>query len=1066
MAADSDDDIDWAKIEQENKDRHAGITPYFLGIRSLGPAAENSELFKRFIVQILDKHKAVRTNGAGGNTSEIFISKAVKKNQEFKKSKKKLKKFLSLVNDKLLMKYSVPFWSPRYSAHMLMDTSMPAILGYFSTMLFNPNNVSVEASPITTVFELEAGRQLCKLMGFRLEPGTKVHGFDEEPEKGPAEEPAWTMEENKIVSWGHITSGGTVANTEALWAARNLKFYPLSLKDAMGEGEGLEFLKNDFRISTCQGEEKLFLDLTAWEILNLKIDDILEIPDRLYKEYGISPGYLQGIMEKHGVQTVGKEKLEKDHSVNPMKVIVSATNHYSWPKACALTGIGRQNMIPVKVNNAAQIDTAALRRTLVDDCVANNQAVYAVIAIVGSTEEGAVDDVAQIVAMRDELAESHGLYFVVHVDAAWGGYFASLVQPEPELEEDLGMEMGDPQLVLSSLGLRESVNRSYLAIGKCDSVTIDPHKSGYVPYPAGALCYRNGKMRYLLTWSSPYISRDNEPESIGIYGVEGSKPGAAAVAVWLSNSVIGLTENGYGALLGEALFSSSMFSAYWAAMPMELNGTSFAHEFKVVPFNMLPCEPCTTERLEEEKSFIRTRILGKSNETILRDAQALEKLRGLGSDLVINCFAVNFKIQGDWNTDVEVANRLNKRIVKRMSSVYPKHDPKKIEFFLTSTEFHQSVYGECAGKFKERLGLAGETDLFVLRNVVMSPFPTGGGFIKTLAGTFSKIVQEEIVNCLPVSDPNLRKKHRFLIQGKKERVYLAYLPSFYKANSCFQRVQSATLDEEDYTIYCNARGEDETAPFCIETTNEQLLSELEPTFSAKLFKIGAAEGDHVVITVNNVETITHRPLRAAARRREYPTFMLFYLYGSTNPGDQHISHILLKAPNTMLCAEKVTVTLDGGSQLEEISEFLNSGCTARTTLPERACQPFDDSNDYFINMLAVDTEMPIEIFETSVDANSATADPVNRGKMVAHPAMSKWINVTRADMEQKITGPVYRDSKKVNDDGISGQRWNGTEWGPSGHIWNGEGWVEAPVKGPGGLLAEWLEELGELGQET
>ena len=45
----------------------------------------------------------------------------------------------------------------------------------------------------------------------------------------------YNIEANKdnIVSWGHITCGGTVANIEAMWAARNLKFHPLAVKKAL-----------------------------------------------------------------------------------------------------------------------------------------------------------------------------------------------------------------------------------------------------------------------------------------------------------------------------------------------------------------------------------------------------------------------------------------------------------------------------------------------------------------------------------------------------------------------------------------------------------------------------------------------------------------------------------------------------------------------------------------------------------------------------------------------------------------------------------------------------------------
>lgn len=82
-------------------------------------------------------------------------------------------------------------------------------------------------------------------------------------------------------------------------------------------------------------------------------------------------------------------------------------------------------------------------------------------------------------------------------------------------------------------------------------------RSGYIHYPAGGLCYRDERTRYLITWTSPIIHHNgDENDSMGIYGVEGSKPGAAPVAVWLSHETIGLNRAGYGLLLGKALFAS------------------------------------------------------------------------------------------------------------------------------------------------------------------------------------------------------------------------------------------------------------------------------------------------------------------------------------------------------------------------------------------------------------------------------------------------------------------------------------------------------------------------------
>lgn len=63
-------------------------------------------------------------------------------------------------------------------------------------------------------------------------------------------------------------------------------------------------------------------------------------------------------------------------------------------------------------------------------------------------------------------------------------------------------------------------------------------------------------MRSQVTFTSPIVFRaGDELESIGVYGIEGSKPGAAPVAAYLSHQVIGTHKLGYGALLGEATFS-------------------------------------------------------------------------------------------------------------------------------------------------------------------------------------------------------------------------------------------------------------------------------------------------------------------------------------------------------------------------------------------------------------------------------------------------------------------------------------------------------------------------------
>ena len=54
-------------------------------------------------------------------------------------------------------------------------------------------------------------------------------------------------------------------------------------------------------------------------------------------------------------------------------------------------------------------------------------------------------------------------------------------------------------------------------------------------------------------------------------------------------------------------------------------------------------------------------------------------------------------------------------------------------------------YGEWAQHFKKRLGLyEDQEDLIVMRNVVMSPWPTEGNFIARLIVEFKKVLNEEV----------------------------------------------------------------------------------------------------------------------------------------------------------------------------------------------------------------------------------------------------------------------------------------------------------------------------------
>lgn len=87
----------------------------------------------------------------------------------------------------------------------------------------------------------------------------------------------------------------------------------------------------------------------------------------------------------------------------------------------------------------------------------------------------------------------------------------------------------------------------------------------------------------------------------------------------------------------------------------------------VTPLNMLPIEKAggTPEEIEGEKQFIRERILGVTNEELMKDEEAIKLLKELGGDLMINAFACNFRIDGKANIDVVSIRNIDKHRVQR-----------------------------------------------------------------------------------------------------------------------------------------------------------------------------------------------------------------------------------------------------------------------------------------------------------------------------------------------------------------------------------------------------------------
>ncbi|MGH3770155.1 MAG: pyridoxal phosphate-dependent decarboxylase family protein [Pseudonocardiaceae bacterium] len=700
----------------------------------LGPLAENEELFGNLMQKAVKSHCDDRRKFYPQDP--VYVTEDIKNSPGYEYSVRVLTDEV----DNLLgaLRGSVPFFSYRYQSHMNWDLTLPSIVGYFAAMLYSPNNVAAEASPVTTLLEKAVGEDLCRMLG-----------YDPSPKGNPQ-------------SWGHITCDGSVANIEALWSARNLKYYPISVAHAIRCEPDLEEARR-ITVTLPDGYTvKKLVNLTTWECLNLRVDEVLNLTARMVDDYEVPYAALEAIT-KYSLQTLGYEKFAKNYignEINPPVVFAPVTLHYSWPKAAALLGIGQDNLIPIDVDLDARAKTSHLR-TLLDQCELDHRPVLLDVAVLGNTEQSSVDPLAAMIKMREEYYRRN-IAYPIHVDAAWGGYFAAITQAIKR-ESTVRATNGEPRFT-PELSMSTYVNEQYNALPLADSITIDPHKAGYIPYPAGSLCYRNKSQRDLVAFTAPYVAHDEGvDQSVGFYGVEGSKPGAAAAGVYLSHRVIALDQRGYGRILGQSLFNSKRL--YSAIVTMEQENDPFI----VVPCQRLPAEkkhPGDKEKINEDLRLIRTKIVGLNNEIknedIYNNKELLPFFRELGSDQIIIAYVFNFYEDDKktrLNKSIKKLNDLNRQIFQKLSlhpadavkcSSDDEPPPPPPPLIVTGSQFKPKIYKEeYMARLRERLGVEGGPDepIEYLISTTMDPWMTDtseGNFIPKLIDALRETVTTTI----------------------------------------------------------------------------------------------------------------------------------------------------------------------------------------------------------------------------------------------------------------------------------------------------------------------------------
>jgi glutamate/tyrosine decarboxylase-like PLP-dependent enzyme len=402
------------------------------------------------------------------------------------------------------------------------------------------------------------------------------------------------------------------------------------------------------------------------------------------------------------------------------KVLVPQSKHYSWVKAMDVLGLGQQNLINIKVNDNYRLDIVHLKQTF-DDLVNKRIPILAVIGVVGSTEEGAVDEIHEIINLRHQY-EKQGLAFYLHLDAAFGGYARSLFLDKDNLFLDLKdlrpALQGENILQTASHWPSQDVYHAFKAMSEADSITIDPHKLGYVPYATGAVVFKDKRVLDLISYFASYVFEKDEsnPLLLGSYIMEGSKAGATVAAAWLAHRVVPLNKTGYGKIIGAAIEGAQKFYlSLLSAPPLEFRDKNFiVYPLSAPDLNM-----------------------------------------------------VDFAFNEASNKNLAAMNALNRKIYELCS--YKSGPVYDSDFITSKTELTQQEYGDTPLSFLAKFDIPAaewhrEKKVFVLRSCVMTPYLASNityekywfNFIRTmwknLKKTYSKILVNDNAEQSPHAD--------------------------------------------------------------------------------------------------------------------------------------------------------------------------------------------------------------------------------------------------------------------------------------------------------------------------
>src|SRR5579872_1203454 len=225
------------------------------------------------------------------------------------------------------------------------------------------------------------------------------------------------------------------------------------------------------------------------------------------------------------------------------RIVCSECAHYAARTVAGWLGMGFDSIADVPTDESSEMRTCLLE-SMCRDLLKRGEKLAAIIATLGTTDAFGLDDLHEIVAVRDRLVDEFALDYVPHIHAdavidwAWAVF------------NDYDFDKNPLEFPGRTLRALTGIHRRVRHLGLADSIGIDFHKTGFAPYVSSLFLVRDKADLARIAQpaaSMPYLFKAANYHP-GQFTLETSRPGGGALAALANLLLFG--KNGMRAVLG------------------------------------------------------------------------------------------------------------------------------------------------------------------------------------------------------------------------------------------------------------------------------------------------------------------------------------------------------------------------------------------------------------------------------------------------------------------------------------------------------------------------------------